>query len=155
VDGLEKTYVGRMRPTGATQLFLISSLTGIASTIRGMAAGPDGSVWYTIDAGRIGHITTDGTVTEFPIPAEGSYPKGIARGSDGNIWFVQQNTSLIGRIKPDGTITEFSLPGGRTNEQLWDIAAGPDGNLWVTSYGSDLIYKVTTTGQITGFSITQ
>lgn len=37
---------------------------------NGIAAGPDGNMWFTEGAGRIGRITLDGTLKEFTIPSD-------------------------------------------------------------------------------------
>ena len=40
-----------------------------ASYAYGIAAGPDGALWFTEwSANRIGRITTAGAVTEYPVP---------------------------------------------------------------------------------------
>jgi hypothetical protein len=65
----------------------------------GIAAGPDGALWFTESAapGRIGRITTEGDITEY---ASGllliSNPWLIAAGPDGNMWFTGNN--LPGRV---------------------------------------------------------
>ena len=100
----------------------------------GIAAGPDGNLWFT-DYGTtpaIGRITPGGTITEFSSGLNlGSDPSGIAAGPDGNLWFTDPVKSAIGRVTPGGVITEFSS--GLTNGSFPSgIAAGPDGNLWFT-----------------------
>jgi DNA-binding beta-propeller fold protein YncE len=73
-----------------------TALSTPGSVPIGIAAGPDGNVWFTVFIGdRIGRITASGAVTEFGLPAGGS-PYGIAAGPDGNMWFA--NSSTIGRI---------------------------------------------------------
>jgi virginiamycin B lyase len=60
------------------------------STPSGIAAGPDGNLWFTENgssANKIGRITPSGVVTEFPIPTPNSRPDEIAAGPDGNVWF--------------------------------------------------------------------
>ena len=77
---------------------------------HGIAAGPDGNLWFTeIDGDRIGRITPAGVVTEFSagITAD-ARPKGIAAGPDGNLWFTEYDGDRIGRITPAGTVTEFT-----------------------------------------------
>ena len=40
--------------------------------------GPDGALWFTeTSADRIGRITTDGQITEFPLPTDGGFPSAI------------------------------------------------------------------------------
>jgi virginiamycin B lyase len=69
------------------------------SASRGITAGPDGNLWFTIAAlGRIGRITPAGVIDEFPLPTANSYPTGIVAGPDGNLWFTLGGVSRIGRV---------------------------------------------------------
>ena len=143
------------RPHAGTALILLD----------GIAAGPDGNVWFTdTDAGAIGSITPSGSFTEFV--QDHTYPnvyfvQGIATGVDGNLWFgglLDVNGPKIGRITPDGTVTKFSIPffdvpGTDEQEQtIRGLTAGPDGNVW---YNEDVyphsqaIGRVTPDGQAT------
>jgi hypothetical protein len=105
--------------------------------LRGITAGPDGNLWFTIDnsgADAIGRITPDGSFTQFAVPpGPGNhslvFTNQITAGADGNLWFTAGD--LIGRVTTDGTVTlifgpdaSFTPPGG--------ITAGSDGNLWLT-----------------------
>jgi uncharacterized repeat protein (TIGR01451 family) len=94
--------------------------------------GPDGNLWFTESAGRIGVINpTTHAVAEFQIPTAGSDPTFITTGPDGNLWFSEAQKSQIGRINPTThTITEFPIP--TANSRPEGIASGPDGNLWFT-----------------------
>lgn len=114
---------------------------------QGIAAGPDGNVWFTEQGGdAIGRITPEGEVTEFPLPVN-ARPDAISGGPDGNVWFTEP--ARIGRITPSGEITEFPLPGGP--DTSGGIAAGPDGNLWFTR--RNRIGNITTAGTITEFPL--
>jgi hypothetical protein len=124
-----------------------------ASNPLGIAAGPDGNLWFTEQTGnRIGRITTTGTVTEFSAGTTAkSGPSGIAKGPDGNLWFTELSGNRIGRITPGGTVTgEFSA--GITGSGMRGIAAGPDGNLWFTEQTGPRIGRITPTGTVTEFS---
>jgi len=103
-----------------------------------ITAGPDGALWYTLEmedaAGdAIGRITTSGSVTTFPLPAEGCHdPYAIATGSDGALWFTNQfwisgcGFGLVGRMTTSGDLT--TLPEPLT---AWSMLGGPDGNVWL------------------------
>ena len=119
----------------------------------GIAAGPDGNLWFAEISGlanKIGRITTVGVVTEFPIPTAFSNPEGIAAGPDGNLWFTEHNTNKIGRITTAGVITEFAIP--TANSSPYGIAAGPDGNLWFAEQAGN-IGRISTAGVITEFPV--
>jgi streptogramin lyase len=137
-----------------------------------ITSGPDGNLWFTqvvsvIDTSSstfVGRITTDGRVTEFPIPEQGfAFPSQslrITSGPDGNLWFTGNN---IGRITPTGVVTQFTLPpqNNGTIEIPFAITAGPDGNIWFTEIPvgftspepAGRIGRITPTGQITEFTL--
>ena len=53
----------------------------------GIAAGPDGNLWFTESAvNKIGRITTGGIITEFLVPTASSVPIGITTGPDPQLW---------------------------------------------------------------------
>ena len=77
----------------------------------GIAAGPDGNLWFTeISGNNIGRITPAGTSPSSPIPTADSAPYGIAAGPDGNLWFTEISGNNIGRITPAGDVTEYPGP---------------------------------------------
>jgi virginiamycin B lyase len=70
-------------------------------TPKSITAGPDGNVWFTEnDGNRIGRITPQGAITEFPLPSANSNPWGIASGPHGTLWFTEQGLDEIGRLTP-------------------------------------------------------
>jgi len=118
----------------------------------GIAAGPDGALWFTEgDANKIGRITTGGTITEYPVTTANSAPVGIAAGPDGALWFTEATTNKIGRITTGGTITEYPVP--TSNSAPVGIAAGPDGALWFAEGNGNKIGRITTDGTITEYPI--
>ena len=132
-----------------------------AAVPSGIAAGPDGAVWFTERTrGAIGRIAADGSVQEFPLPTSVAEPASakqatdIVAGPDGALWFTQSGVDRIGRITTAGAITEYGgvTPGG----QPGDIAVGPDGALWFTEYGynqGNRIGRITTAGAVSEFCI--
>ncbi len=119
---------------------------------EGIAAGPDGNLWFTEQfANQIGRITPAGVITEFPVPTAGSVPESIAVGPDGNLWFAELVAGQIGRITTAGVITEFPIP--TANSEPEGIATGPDGNLWFTEAAGNKIARMTTAGVITEFPV--
>ena len=113
-----------------------------------ITAGSDGALWFTEYFGnKIGRITTDGAITEYPIPMVGNEVaqlNTITAGPDGALWFTEGYARKIGRITTSGIITEYSLPGS------WPggITAGPDGALWFTGTPSGGIGRITTNGAV-------
>lgn len=122
----------------ATPIGQITQFAAPGSNIAQVRAGPDGDLWFTDRAGKIGRITTDGTITEFSSGLNANaQPFSIAMGPDGNMWFTDAPaaagvTGAIGMINP-GThaIVEFGT-GLNNGSKPAGIALGPDGNLWFT-----------------------
>ena len=127
-----------------------------------IAAGPDGSVWFTEGNGdlengtRFGRVTPTGVITDFSIPAllcwAGFGLLGdIVTGSDGNLWIAEYSGSKIWRTTTTGVMTSFPLSAGSSP---LGMTLGPDGNLWFTErFANYRIGKITPTGLITEFSI--
>jgi virginiamycin B lyase len=141
--------IGRITTDGAITEYAVPSAT---SYPKGIAAGPDGALWFTEFAGnQIGRITTAGEITEFPLPAVNSEPSGITSGPDGALWFTEVGGSKIGRITTAGSITEYSTP--TSNSRPYGITAGPDAALWFTeSRVNSQIGRITTSGAVTEFT---
>jgi streptogramin lyase len=122
-----------------------------------IAAGADGSLWWTDEeygVGKIGRITTGGTITEYT--GLTSFPRQITAGPDGNLWFTENyngGNSKIGRITTAGSVTEFPL--ANANAGPYGIAAGPDGNVWFTesAVSGDKIGRITPSGTITEYPV--
>src|ERR1043166_6132591 len=54
----------------------------------GITPGLQDDLWFTeFNTGRIGRITTEGSIVEFAIPTDTAQPSGIALGPDGNFLF--------------------------------------------------------------------
>lgn len=101
----------------------------------GIAAGPDGALWFTNQSNNtIGRITTGGAISNYPAGSSGTgnstppRPYGITAGSDGGVWFVDPNDNTIGRIDPSSKIVDRFHGGGISTP--FTIATGSDGNLW-------------------------
>lgn len=136
--------VDRLRiGTGQITRFLLPAPNSLPG---GIAVGPDGNVWFTEEAGRIGRITSEGTITEFPL-GSGRIPGSIADGPDGSLWFTDTGSNSIGQISLTGTVNEFPVPSGATPLQ---ITAGSDGNLWFTETASS-VGRATPSGTITEY----
>ncbi len=122
------------------------------SSPRIIALGADGNMWFSEHTGnRIGRITADGKITEFPIPTPASQPRAIALGADGNIWIGMFAASKIGRITPQGVFAEFAIPTPDSGPRA--LAAGPDGNIWFSEYKAGKIGRITPEGVITEFPL--
>ena len=163
-------------------IFIASACTASAHTITEfpipmvadtIVAGSDGALWFAArdrNKNTIGRITTDGAVTEFPIPTpvgtRASVFTNLVAGPDGALWFglirdilppvgplmAQPSVMSVGRITTAGAISEFPLPS--VSYYFFGITAGPDGALWVTEFPhKKCIGRITTTGEISEFPL--
>lgn len=99
-----------------------------------ITTGPDGNLWFTESGrGRIGRLTPDGQLREFPLPTPGADPRGIAAGG-GHLFYTEFLNTKIGRISLDGTVRERStqtcppVPCGLRGAS--DVVVAPDGSPW-------------------------
>jgi len=141
--------ITRITPEGVATPVTTGLVAGSAP--YGIAAGPDGALWFTDPNSvtpAIGRVTTAATpvLTEFtnaqsPGLSATSLPVAIAADADGHLWFTDTNSVVpaLGRITPAAvagnppTIVEFPLP--RINSVPAGIALGTDGNIWFTDQG--------------------
>lgn len=118
------------------------------SFAEGIAAGPDGNMWFTMPLDhQVGRITAAGKITLFAMPDRGDRtggPSNITRGPDGAMWFTEFNQSRVGRITATGAIEEYG-DGIRDGSSPDGIAVGPDGNIWFTEYNAGQIGKLVAT----------
>ncbi len=120
------------------------------SAPAGIAAGPDGNVWFVEEHGdRVGRLSPSGSLAEFPLARPRSFARGITSGPDGALWFTEL-TGWIGRATVSGTIVESAIP-VRPAEPI-AIVTGSDGNLWFTDY-YDRIGRMTTSAALTYFAL--
>ncbi len=121
--------------------------TAASAPVFGIAAGPDGNLWFTEFAGdKIGRISLGGTFAEFPL-ASGAAPTGIVTGPDGNLWFSETGHSKIGKMTTGGVLVD-EYPTLTSGSGPVEITPGPDGNLWFTEINASAsnVAKITTGG---------
>ena len=92
-------------------------------------------------AGRIGRITTQGDLTEYPLSGG---PVGITVGKDGALYVAQSTGRSVARLDTDGAVTgQWTLPGASGPLQ---IAQGFGLDLWVTDTAGNQVYRLTPYG---------
>jgi len=101
-----------------------------------IAAGADGSIWFTIDhADSIGRLR-GGRIEWLPTPGRNVEPLGLAVATDGSAWYTDIAAGAIVRISASGAATRFALDGAIV--RLGRLAMAPDGAAWFadsTGYG--------------------
>ena len=75
--------------------------------LEGITVGPDNTLYFAMDQGAIGEITTSGSITEIPIPdfnqsvgEPGTLVLAIATRPDGDIWFTTASPDNIDVLTP-------------------------------------------------------
>lgn len=108
---------------------------------QGIAAGPDGNVWFTeTGSNRVGRITPSGVITEFALSGGALNPVGIVAGSDDRLWFCAYTSGQIGAITTNGVVTMYTVPRA-ANEPIKTpqyIIRGAGTVLWY----SDFAYRI-------------
>jgi streptogramin lyase len=116
---------------------------GAGQEPHGLAAGPNGNVWFSVvnsTTATIGEIdpTKTPALTEFtvPTPAGGTtpLPYRIAVGQDGTVWFTDRANGAIGQFNPSSQIFVSHPIRDSTAPQpvAFGILATRDGNVWFT-----------------------
>jgi virginiamycin B lyase len=151
IDNSDHTVWFTDEVSNAVWSFNTTSETFIEHSIKTPAALPyqvsidsQGNVWFTEFSGdKIGVVSQNGTINEFPIPIAPSQPTGIAVDIQTNrVWFNLLETSgsvdqfYVGSFY-NGSFTfnnitpEVDTPVG--------IAVGQNGTLWLTQHGASLV----------------
>jgi virginiamycin B lyase len=101
-----------------------------------IAAGTDGSIWFTIDhANAIGRLR-NGRIERLPTSGRNIEPIGLAIADDGSAWYTDLAARAIARISSVGEIARFVLDTPIT--RLGRLVIAPDGAAWFadpTGYG--------------------
>jgi virginiamycin B lyase len=116
----------------------------------GITVGPDDNIWFTeIGANKIGRLTRNGALTEWPVVGALGL-RGICAGPDGRLWFACGSSDRIGRITTNGVIRLFDIPHPPWPFRVpWAITPAPDGtSLWFVGLGYR-VSRITTGGAIT------
>jgi len=151
--------IGKITPGGAVDYFTDEQITGPSNsfnTIGGVAVGPDGNAWITIQPetgpGSIAKVSPTGAISHYSSPLFDS-PSGIALGPDGALWFT--NGHSIGRITTAGAMSTFPNIGGMFTGSA--ITAGPDGSMWFlggsTSPYRPIVGRISATGSFSMYPL--
>jgi virginiamycin B lyase len=142
-------------PAGPFPLATSGPLPGAEGLSGAMAAGPDGSVWFSEagsgGAGAISRIDRAGRVSRFPVPIR-SGPSSLAPAADGVVWFTDQGGSAIGRLAPSGSTSMYPIGSSGYPTR---IATAADGNVWFTVQErvTDWIGRMTPAGTVTRYPL--
>jgi virginiamycin B lyase len=103
-----------------------------------IAAGKDGSIWFTIDFSNAIGVFRNGKIERINKGTRNMDPIGIAVDQDSNAWYVDAPALSIGRVSPNNEIKTFSL--GTPVARLQRLTVAPDGAVW---FAEGSAYSVT------------
>jgi virginiamycin B lyase len=133
-------HMGRSPTSGSP---ITSYTTGVVTIPAVMVKGADGALWFGGCDTYVGRMTTNGTLTTYPIPLNGEADD-LTVGPDGAIWFSVSNVPTtphsIGRISTGGVMTLYNVPG--TNPYPTGIATGPDGAIWFVELNANQVGRL-------------
>ena len=115
----------------------------LGDSTNGIAEGPAGNLWVTVENGVIAKVALDGTSIGYQTNTD---PGAIAAGPDGYMWFTDRARAQIGKISPEGAVQLYS---NNATNRAEDIALGLDGNMWFTVPDAQQVGKITSGGAVT------
>ena len=87
--------IGRITTSGAITEY---SIPTAKSYSYGIAAGPDGAMWFAESgSSKLGRITATGVITETSLP--GWYPLNIVTGADHTLWLTIGGYAAVGQVQ--------------------------------------------------------
>jgi virginiamycin B lyase len=118
--------------------FVEYAMSSSADTPTAIAAGPDGTVWFTIDlADAIGRVRA-GKLERVQTAARTLEPVGLGVGPDGTAWYTDIAARAITRVEAGGDVKRFPL--GTPAARLGRLAVAPDGTVW---FAEETGYSIT------------
>ena len=121
--------------------------------LAGIANGADGNLWFgEPDGNKVGRITPQGKVDEFPVPIPSCPPYWITR-RPGRQHLVRGNPRVTKSAASHPERRNHRVRDPDPNPRPTGEHRGPDGNLWFTEQNANKIGRITPTGAITEFPL--
>ncbi|MBA4191276.1 MAG: hypothetical protein C0467_25115 [Planctomycetaceae bacterium] len=134
-EGTSSPSTVAIRPTGITRWAVGSGATDITPD-----PSTGGLTFVDFNAGKLGRVAADGTITEISLSGYTSTPADVAVTSDGTAWVGGWDSPVVVRVAPDNTMTAISIPG--SGDKPNGMCVGPDGFVWFTTFGGNRIGKI-------------
>lgn len=122
----------RFKPGGPYQRFNVPTPN---AGVQGIAVASSGDVWFTEGrSNKIGRLSRDGTIAEYPVPASVS-PQFMQAGAHDDVWFTT-NGAYVGEVEPSGRVALRPAADSYGLGPL-SIGSGPAGRIWL-GFGGDV-----------------
>src|SRR5262249_56657574 len=118
-------WLGPWRRTGFVEYQMLSE----SDIPTAVAAGTDGSVWFTIESSDALGVLRNGKIQKLSKGKPSVEPMGIAVDAQGAAWFTDSWARAVSRMAPDGTVTSLPLADNPI-AKLTRLAIAPDGGVW-------------------------
>jgi virginiamycin B lyase len=115
-------------PSGPPRHFTEYLVEGGAKMPTAIAAGPDGSVWFSVDLSDVIGRLRDGHIEFLPTGIKAIEPIGLAVAPDGSAWFTDNAAHSISRVAVSGEVTRIPLD--TPSVRLGRLAVGGNGVVW-------------------------
>lgn len=135
--GKAGNVVGKLNPvTGAVTAYPLPTPNSHPTDI---VTASDGKVWFTqLEGDRIGHVTPDGLVFEFPVLEGTRRPNGIAADPNTKqVWFTVEQGGVFSSLDSEGNTKSYAVPS--PNAALSGLAFDRQGRLWLAYRKPDVI----------------
>lgn len=117
-----------LRPSSPSAHFVDYPVRKASRMPTAISAGPDGSVWFSMDlSDEIGRLR-DGRIDFLPTGIKAVEPVGIAAAPDGTAWFTDNAAHAIAHIAASGEVTRIPLD--TFSVRLGRLAVGANGAVW-------------------------
>jgi virginiamycin B lyase len=143
IGGGSYSSIGKITPEGVVMTYDVG-LHGDA--VYGIAAGPDGRIWFADPGGcdgytsRIGAINTDGSGLTYYSAGLPAQVGTLIDGGDGNLYFGSYTANQMGRITTAGVSTVWTIPAiSDPPFVVDDMVAGPDKDIWFTDSSGNYV----------------
>lgn len=93
-----------------------------------IAAGKDGSAWFTLDSLPALGVVRQGKLERFKLPTASVEPLGIGVDPQGQVWTTDASGGAIRRLNAQGEVSTVAL--NTPIARLGRLAVGKDGAIW-------------------------
>ncbi len=121
----------------------------------GLAAGVDGSAWYTDSQLRaISQVSGDGSIRSYDLATPVARLGRLAVAPDGAVWFAEPTAASVTRLK-DGVFTRYAVApragAGEGSAGPFGVAVDAQGNVWATLPQENTLVRIAPNGEIAAF----